>query len=290
MNQKDWKMSDKFPGKFEWYNKTRKLQKSLVYNEDKNATVIHHLRDTEEQRKYNDEHYELWGFEIDENGNEHFEYGKYVIFVTKEEHTNIHKCSEETKQKISEAKEQYWTEESRALWSIQMSGEGNGFYGKRHSDETKMLISKNRSGKCVGEKHPFYGKHHTEESRMKMSEALSGEKNPRFGKKGKDCPIYGRKTSDETKKKISESNKGKHSGEKNGMFGKKPHNYGKKASESTKLKLQVAANKRAELYRKYKEIIDIQWHQFLSLIKQCRITLNLNELPTLEELLNFNHS
>lgn len=83
MNQKEWKKSGKFPGKHEWYNKTRKIQKSLKYNSNPESKVIHHLRDTEEQRKYNDEHYELFGFEIDENGNEHFEYGKYVIFVTK---------------------------------------------------------------------------------------------------------------------------------------------------------------------------------------------------------------
>ena len=64
---------------FTYYKKVRSIQKSLQYNSDSNAKIIHHLRDTEEQRKYNDEHYELWGFEIDEDGNEHFEYGKYVL-------------------------------------------------------------------------------------------------------------------------------------------------------------------------------------------------------------------
>ena len=86
MNQKEWKTSGRFKGKFEWYNKTRKIQKSLCYEQDPNANVIHHLRDTEEQRRYNDEHYELWGFEVNEDGNEHFEYGKYVVFWTKEYH------------------------------------------------------------------------------------------------------------------------------------------------------------------------------------------------------------
>ena len=51
---------------FTYYNKAKSIQKSLQYNSDPNAKIIHHLRDTEEQRKYNDEHYELWGFEIDE--------------------------------------------------------------------------------------------------------------------------------------------------------------------------------------------------------------------------------
>ena len=31
MNQKEWKKSGKFPGKYEWYNKTRKIQKSLLW-------------------------------------------------------------------------------------------------------------------------------------------------------------------------------------------------------------------------------------------------------------------
>ena len=48
MNQKEWKLSKKYDGKYSWYNKTRKIQKSLKYNSDPNAVVIHHLRDTEE--------------------------------------------------------------------------------------------------------------------------------------------------------------------------------------------------------------------------------------------------
>ena len=98
MNQKEWKhlcRTDKSLVDFTHYNNTRKLQKSLQYNSDPNAKVIHHLRDTEEQRKYNDEHYEFWGF--NEDGT--FEYGKYVIFVTKEWHNNYHSQSEETNKK-----------------------------------------------------------------------------------------------------------------------------------------------------------------------------------------------
>ena len=75
---------------------------------DKNARVIHHLRDTEEQRKYNDEHYELFGFEIDESGNEIFNYGKYVVFWTKEHHNEYHRLSEENKLLISKASKEHW--------------------------------------------------------------------------------------------------------------------------------------------------------------------------------------
>jgi group I intron endonuclease len=49
------------------------------------------------------------------------------------------------------------------------SGEGNPFYGKHHSDETKKKISDSLKGKYKGEKHPFYGKHHSKESLQKIS-------------------------------------------------------------------------------------------------------------------------
>lgn len=113
MNIKEWQNACEeglAPRRYD--NASREIQKSLQYNNDPNATVRHHLRDTEEQRKYNDEHYELWGFEIDEDGNEHFEYGKYVIFVTKEEHAEIHKCSEETRKKRSKSMISYCSNEN----------------------------------------------------------------------------------------------------------------------------------------------------------------------------------
>ena len=263
MNQKEWKTSGKFPGKYKWYNQTRKFQRSLCYESDPSANIIHHLRDTEEQRNYNDTHYEYWGF--NEDGT--FEYGKYVVFVTEEWHNNYHAHSEETKSKIREANEQYWTEENRMLWSVQMSGEGNGFYGKHHSDETKTLISKNRSGKYAGEDHPFYGKHHTDESRKKISDALSGDKHPRFGKYGKNNPTYGRKQSEEAKKKISEGNKGKCAGEKHPFYGKPAWNRGKNMSDESKEKMSaIAKPKFAEMSVYYKEYCKnggtIKWQQF----------------------------
>jgi hypothetical protein len=162
MNQKEWKYlraNNKELLNFTHYNNARKIQKSLQYNNDPNAVVIHHLRDTEEQRKYNDEHYELWGFEIDENGNEHFEYGKYVIFVTKEDHAKIHKCSEETRKKLS----------------IAHSGSKNYFYGKHHSDASKIKMSLSQKNRFKHKVHPMYGKHHTDASRLAMSTAHLGK-------------------------------------------------------------------------------------------------------------------
>lgn len=98
---------------------------------------VHHRDDTEECRKYNEEHYELWGFEIDENGNEYFEYGKYVVFMTHSEHSSYHN-----------------------------TGSRHPQFGKQLTLETKARIS----AKVKGEKNPFYGKHHSRESNTKNSE------------------------------------------------------------------------------------------------------------------------
>ena len=87
MNRKEWEefcKVDKVKGYY-WYNIVTGKRISKEFESDprtdKDARVIHHLRDTEDHRKYNDEHYEMFGFEIDENGNESFTYGKYVVFL-----------------------------------------------------------------------------------------------------------------------------------------------------------------------------------------------------------------
>lgn len=192
MNQKEWKTSGRFKGKFEWYNKTRKIQKSLCYEQDPNAKVIHHLRDTEEQRKYNDEHYELWGFEVDEDGNEHFEYGKYVVFWTKEHHDEYHSGSEETLYKRSKSlKGKHHTEETKKRLSETHSGEGNPMYGRRG----ELCPMYGRRGTL----NHNYGKHRTDETKMKISNAQKGEKHWN----------YGGHLSDEQKKAISEFHSGR---------------------------------------------------------------------------------
>lgn len=171
MNQKEWKYlrdNQRSTLDFTYYNRVRKIQKSLQYNPDKDAKTIHHLRDTEEQRKYNDEHYELWGFEIDENDNEHFTYGKYVIFLTKEEHDTHHKFSSETRKKISDGVNKALDTGLRERRIGLFAGERNPMYSKRGPQSTCF-------GRC-GELHPMYGKkgywagkHLSEESRHKIS-------------------------------------------------------------------------------------------------------------------------
>lgn len=242
MNQKEWKTSGKFKGKFEWYNKTRNLQKSLQYSPDPNASIIHHLRDTEEQRKYNDEHYEFWGHNLDGT----FEYGKYVIFLTKESHDLYHHTSEETRKKISDA----------------ISGEKNGMFGKHLSEETKKKMSDAKKGKHPsdetrrkmseshkGDKCYWYGKHLSKEHKEKLS-------NMQLGKyKGENNPMYGKHHTDESKKKMSEKRKGT----------KLLDESKKKISESCKNKVEIVKEK----YIEYKSSGGtMTWNEFQKWLKQ----------------------
>ena len=98
---------------------------------------------------------------------------RYGYNITSGGHNFSH--TEETKKKIGAAnsialKGNKWSESQRELISNMFSGEGNPFYGKRHTEETKQLISKHRKGKRAGEEHPMYGKHHTKDNLQKMSD------------------------------------------------------------------------------------------------------------------------
>jgi len=100
------------------------------------------------------------------------------------------KLSEEHKRKIGDA----------------VRADKNGFYGKKHTLETKALISKTLEGKNFGNDNHFFGKKHTvatkkkigeankkyvrtKEYRLKMSIATSGEKNGNW-KGGLSCEPY----------------------------------------------------------------------------------------------------
>lgn len=123
------------------------------WKHDNNITsrcCVHHRDDTEETRKYNEAHYELWGF--NEDGT--FEYGKYVVFMTSVDHAKHHnqRCmnpmynheyTEETRQKMSESgKKKIFSTTHREHLSEACKGDLNGFYGKHHSDEAKLKMSK----------------------------------------------------------------------------------------------------------------------------------------------------
>ena len=74
-------------------------------------------------------------------------------------------------------------------------GEKNAFYGKKHSDEMKKRLSKERKGVWgVGNKNAMFGRpcyyKMSEEQKQawknNISKATSGENNPMFGEKISD--------------------------------------------------------------------------------------------------------
>lgn len=133
-----------------YHKQIRKLLEEWKHkNNITGKCVIHHRDDTDETRKYNGEHYELWGFNLDGT----FEYGKYVVFMTQSEHNTHH-----------------------------FAGEKNPMYGKSPSDETRTKISAARKGirhsaeakakiSATLKGHQF-----SDETRAKISAAIKGRK------------------------------------------------------------------------------------------------------------------
>lgn len=306
MNRKEWEIAYKEGTaikKYDWAS--RRIQRSLVYNPDPSATVRHHLMDTHEQVKYNNEHYELWGFEIDEDGNEHFEYGKYIIFVTPDEHLQMHHICDYTREKMSKALYKNWqnenyrrsqinaikhgmnndecrkklSEKSKKNWENETFRETiiNSLKSRQVSEETRKKLSEAQvaawdneerrtdiSKRYSGEGNPFYGKHHSEETRIRMGESIkgkcSGENNGMYGKRGELNPNYGKRLSDEQRQAVSKALKGKSKSElhkqhwcesmsseeskrkqREPKLGEKNPNFGKHPSEETRKKLSEAS-------------------------------------------------
>ena len=254
MNYSQYKEAEKnkVKGIHYWANKCRKIQKTLEYNTDSKATIRHHLRGTEEQRKYNDEHYELWGF--NEDGT--FEYGKYIVFLTKEEHAKIHKHSEETRQKISiNAKIAMAKDDVRQRYL-------ETHRGYVHSDEQNIKISNSLREYYSENECAWKGRKHTSESKEKMSKAHI--------ERYKDKPV-----TDETKKKIGDANRG----EKNGMFGKHIseehkqaiHNKlaGRKKSDEARKKSRDAIREMSRKYFEYKSNGGtLSWNEYKHFLKE----------------------
>lgn len=82
--------------------------------------------------------------------------------------------------------------ENNLSYNVLLGGRKNSWLGLSLSEETKSKLSEANKGNKnpmfgkTGDKNYFYGKRHTKETRIKMSNNhsnVSGENNPRFGKK-----------------------------------------------------------------------------------------------------------
>ena len=112
------------------------LKKWKRENNINKRCMVHHRDDTDETRKYNEEHYELWGF--NEDGT--FEYGKYVTFVTQSEHNTIHFTGH------------IYSDEYRKKMSESTRGEKHWNYGKHLKEETRHKIGEANRIKLKGRK------------------------------------------------------------------------------------------------------------------------------------------
>lgn len=106
-----------------------------------------------------------------------------LIFLTKSEHSKIHRNDPTFKKKMHAARQ-----------------------GKKLSEETKNKMSKAKKG----EKHPLFGKHHSEEAKIKISKAKKGKALSEEHKKRISEAQKGKKLLEETKTKISDTLKGSH--------------------------------------------------------------------------------
>lgn len=67
-----------------------------------------------------------------------------------------------------------FNEETRKRLSQAQMGENNGFYGKKHDEKTRRIMSQNHYD-CNGEKNPNYGKKHTAEAKERMRTSRKGK-------------------------------------------------------------------------------------------------------------------
>jgi hypothetical protein len=155
-----------------------------------------------------------------------FYFKENMVQVTKEDHAYIHwgYFNDNLEALFKHVKPQQWIidliprKDKRDLAAtkitangviedIDMSGENNPFWGKKHTEETKQKMSKALKGKKRRKT--------SEETKQKMSEALKGKKHTVETKqkisetlKGQIPWNKGKKHTVETKQKISETLKG----------------------------------------------------------------------------------
>lgn len=129
MNRDEYSKQPGNRSTYEYKYVHRLLNEWKQQNEITALCVVHHRDDNDEVRAYNEAHYELWGF--NEDGT--FEYGKYVLFMTRSEHRSHHNLG-----KQNPSCTHPFSEERRKRISQRMSGEGNPMYGKPRSEYVKQ--------------------------------------------------------------------------------------------------------------------------------------------------------
>jgi len=161
--------------------------KAVKYFNLQKGEVIHHLRETEEQRNFNDQYYERWGFDFDGNM-------KYAIKMSNSNHTIYHNKVGSMGMKNKTFSEQWKKEQS-----------------ERGKKRFKNPIEREKVSKR------FKGIPKTKEHNKKNSEALMGMKlfnNSIINIRAKECPkgfipgIMKREFSQERFNNYSKSNKG----------------------------------------------------------------------------------
>ena len=283
MNQKQWKaakskVSSNDRKKFFYFRNLAVKELGL-----RKGYVIHHLRDTEEQRIFNDTYYERWGYDFDG-------VCKYCVPMKVEDHRAYHRLSEETRKKISDSNK---ATKSTAEYKERVSGKNSYMYGKHRefSDAARQKISEgikeffkdedNRIARSNALKEYYKNNPLTDEDKKKISEATKeAMKDPTIRKKLSDA-CRGRILSDDHKKKISDGNKGKIRSEDSKQkisSSLKGHtvseetrkklsdgNKGKTRSEETKRKMRESnySKNAAILYKEYKSSGGIlNWNQW----------------------------
>jgi hypothetical protein len=191
MNQKQWKLEAKNPQNRKTFFFYRNL--AVKYFNLKSGEVIHHKMYTEEQRKFNTEHYERWGFDFDGQM-------KFCEKMTKEEHDTYH---------VNLRKEKPMTDEHKRRLSESLKA-----YNKKPESKIVQRISREKQWDIDGaherQTKALQNYFSDPNNRKRLSNSMQGLKlwtDGKIYKWSKECPngFY----------KAESPNKGKHWHQKN---------------------------------------------------------------------------
>lgn len=195
-----------------------------------------------------------------------------------EENNIIIELIEECSIDVINDREIFWISEYRSEFKLKnLTDGGDGGNGHKHTEETRLKISKNRKGKHYGKDHHNFGKRIGNEDWFKLSSLMKSSDNPNIGKKHKDS----------TKEKISNAN----SGEKNGMFGKRmsrTKEQKEKLSKSLKSSEKLKESRNSKEYRD--RISDITSIPILVLNDNKEVILEFKNCRECAEYFNYTNS